>query len=164
MWPSTWRLNNLYLLLMIRTLVWSVRPRTVLARSGCCAKSPLRSGRCEVGTWSLAVFSRSCSASFRSVPFSVPVPPQERNGRTERNGTISVLGGTERNDETGRSVPKLALQEKWMENPLKCVKNPNFFACGACRHRRRYILRITFKKIKRNFKKWSKYEIMDAHN
>ena len=79
---------------------------------------------------------------------SVPVPPQERNG------TISVLGGTERNDEnrrndeTGRFVPKLALQEKWMENPLKCVKNPNFFACGACRHRRRYILRISFRKLK----------------
>ena len=109
------------------------------------------------------MFSRSCSASFRSVPFSVPVPPQERNGRTERNGTISVLGGTERNDEnrrndeTGRSVPKLALQEKWMENPLKCVKNPNFFACGAYRHRRRYILKISFKGIKRkNFKKMIK--------
>ena len=50
-----------------------------------------------------------------------------------------------RNDETGRSVPKLALHEKWMENPLKCVKNPNFF------------IRISFKKIKgKNFKKMIK--------
>ena len=109
------------------------------------------------------------------VPFRSVLRPRsssrtERKNGTERNGTISVLGGTERNDEnrrndeTGRSVPKLALQEKWMENPLKCVKNPNFLRLRR-RHRRRYILRISFKKIKgKNFKKWSKYGIMDAHN
>ena len=62
------------------------------------------------------------------------VPRPRSSSRTERrNGKISVLRGTElndenrRNDETGRSVPK-GLQEKWMENTLKWVKNPNFFA------------------------------------
>ena len=71
------------------------------------------------------------------VPFRSPSPFLLKNGTEERNGTERFQFWEERNDEnrrndeTGRSVPKLALQEKWMENPLKCVKNPNFFACGA---------------------------------
>ena len=87
--------------------------------------------------------ARHRSVPSRSVPFRSPSPFLLKNGTEERNGTERFQFWEERNDEAGRSVPKLALQEKWMENPLKWVKNPNFFA-----------LRISFKKIKgKNFKK-----------
>ena len=64
---------------------------------------------------------------FRSKSVLVP-PHQDRNGRTEWND-LSL--GEERNDENRENdnrpfVPKLALQERWMENTLKCVTNPNF--------------------------------------
>ena len=59
--------------------------------------------------------ARHRSVPFRSVLRSRSSSRTERKNGTERNGTISVLGGTERNDEnrrndeTGRSVPKFGL-------------------------------------------------------
>ena len=55
------------------------------------------------------------------VPFR-SVLRSRSSSRTERKNGMERNDENRRNDETGRSVPKLALQEKWMENPLKMRK------------------------------------------
>ena len=72
-----------------------------------------------------AVFSRSCSASFRSVLRS------RSSSRTERNGTISVLRGTERWKSTERwNRPfrsKISITGKLDGKSFKMRKKSKFF-------------------------------------